>query len=114
MRKYLILTVVVLLAFGTALAVGCGGDDSPVGEYKWKSGEDALQELTVTLKDDGTFTISGENPETGETASMEGKWSQDGSEVTLTLGEGDEAENEVGEYKDGELVFDDVVWVKKE
>jgi len=114
MRKYLILMVVVLLAFGAALVVGCGGDDSPVGKYKWKSGEETLKDLTVTLKDDGTFSIVGENPDTGEEASLEGTWAQDGSEVTLTLGEGDEAESEVGQYKDGELDFDEVVWTKQE
>ena len=113
MRKYLILTVVVLLAFGTALAVGCGGDDSPVGEYKWKEGEETVKDLTVTLKDDGTFTISGTIPGTDQEQSIEGEWNQDGSEVSLTLGEGDEAETEVGKYADGELVFDEVTWTKQ-
>ncbi|MBM3146771.1 MAG: hypothetical protein FJ000_02630 [Actinobacteria bacterium] len=113
MRKYLVLAVVVLLAIAGAVAVGCGGDDSPVGEYKWKSGEEAVKDMTVVLTEDGTFTLKGVPAGLESEEIVEGTWKQEGAEVTLTLGEGDEAESEVGEYKDGELVFDEIVWVKQ-
>jgi lipocalin-like protein len=113
MRKYLVLTIVVLLALGGALAAGCGGDESPVGEYKWKSGEEAVGDMTIVLADDGTFTLNGVAAGTDVQQIIEGTWTQDGSQVTLTLGEGDEADSEPGEYKDGQLIFDDVVWEKQ-
>lgn len=113
MRKYLIVTVVVLLAIAGAVAVGCGGDESAAGEYKWKSGEESVKDMTVVLSEDGVFTLKGMPAGTDVEQSIEGTWKQEGSTVTLTLGEGDEAESEVGEYKDDELVFDEIVWVKQ-
>ena len=113
MRKYLVLTIAVLLALGGALAAGCGGGESPVGEYKWKSGEEAVADMTIMLADDGTFTLSGVAAGADLQQIIEGTWTQDGSQVTLTLGEGDEADSEAGEYKDGQLIFDDVVWEKQ-
>jgi len=113
MRRVLFLTIVVLLAFGGALAVGCGGDDGTAGEYRWKSGDESLKDMTVTLADDGTLTFAGTVPDFEGDLSFDGKWTQDGSEVTLEFTAFDETQTQVGEYKDGELVFDDVVWVKQ-
>ena len=112
MRRVLFLTIVVLLAFGGALAVGCGGD-STAGEYKWKSGDESLKDMTVTLADDGTLTFAGTVPGLEGDLSFDGTWTQDGSEVTLEFKAFDETQTQVGEYKDGELVFDEVVWVKQ-
>ena len=115
MRKYLALTIVIMLAFGVALVVGCGGGDgdSPAGTYEWKSGEESLKDMTMVLAEDGTMTLKGTVPGLDEEMSFGGEWTQDGSKVTITLTAAGETETEEGEYKDGELEFDEVVWVKK-
>jgi len=112
MRTFLLLTIVVALALGGALAAGCGGDDEAVGTYKLEMSEELPLEITIVLNADGTFKLTGS--ESGEAdESIEGTWSRDGSEVTMTVEQDGEKETETAEYKDGDLVLDDLVFKKQ-
>jgi len=113
MRTFLLLTIVVVLALGGALAVGCGGStDEAVGTYKLEATDELPLEITIVLNEDGTFKLTGADGDEAE-ETVEGTWSRDGSEVTMTIEEDGEKESEKAEYKEGELNLDGLVFKKQ-
>lgn len=108
--------MVVAIVLVTMLAVSvaaCGGGDDPVGVYKWVSGEESVKALTLELKDDGTFILSGDSEIAGN-VSIQGDYKVDGDKVTLSMaGDDGTSESDPGTYKDGKLVFEEVTWQKE-
>lgn len=98
----------------TLLVVACGAPDV-TGVYKSTGGGVLAAGTTMTINEDGTFTASGTAPVVNTPFEVEGKWTQDGAEVTLTA-EGPFAEligTRTGTYEDGSLVFGEEVWEKQ-
>lgn len=109
LRACPVLTIVLLIAVGWVLTVGCGGDDGPAGEYKWKSGNEAARDIVIVLDEDGSMTMKG-SVDGEEELNIAGSWTQDGSTVTFERVEADVVSTEDAEYDDGELTFEDAVF----
>jgi hypothetical protein len=111
MRTRVVLAVIVALMVA-AFVAACGGD-SVTGTYKWVSGEESVKALSLEIKDDGTFVLSGDSEVMGN-VSIQGEYTTEGDKITLTMsGDGGSTESEVGTYADGKLTFEDVVWQKQ-
>jgi hypothetical protein len=105
-----VLAVALVLAIVTAAGAGCG-KDGVVGTYKYGSGDESLKLLTLIVRGDRTFELIGTHPVTGQVARLTGTYTLDGTRITLTAP--GVLDGESGEYDRGELVFQDVVWVKQ-
>ena len=117
MKKFLTIVIAVLLAVSCMALVACNkdgdgdGENSILGVYTLTSmvydGEE--QELpegassTVELKADGVVVLS----ETygGETDSETGSWTQDGDNITITMGEGENAYSVTLVYSNNTLTY---------
>ena len=112
MNRFPVLLIMVLLG-ASASAVSCG-HDTAAGTYKWSSGElTMLRDLTLVLEDDGTFSLTGTTSVPDEEWDVEGTWEQDGTTVRLVAARAGETATEVGEYRDGSLSWEGVVWEKR-
>lgn len=110
MRVRLVFVVIALVA--AALIAACGGD-SVTGAYKWVSGDESVKALSLEIKDDGTFVLSGESELMGN-VNIQGEYTVAGDKVTLTMsGNGGSVESDEGTYADGTLTFKEVVWQKQ-
>jgi hypothetical protein len=111
MRARTVLAVLVVLLIAISIAA-CGGD-SVAGTYSWGSGEESMKDITLELKDDGTFVLSGDSEVMGN-VNIQGEYTTEDDKVTLTLaGDGGSVESEVGTYADGTLTFDEITWQKQ-
>jgi hypothetical protein len=111
MRTRVVVAVIVALMVA-AFVAACGGD-SVTGTYKWVSGDESVKALSLEIKDDGTFVLSGDS-ETMGNVSIQGEYTTAGDKVTLTMsGNGGSTESDVGTYAGGKLTFADVSWQKQ-
>jgi len=102
------LALLVLVTL-TTLVTACGGVE---GTYKLAEGDDAMKDFTLTLGGD-EFTLAGPNPLGGDDVELKGVYTVDGDKISLTMGEGENAqESEVGTIDGDKLVFEDVTWQK--
>ena len=113
MSRLTVIVIIVLLAAGMPLVVGCGEDDA-AGTYKWSSGElTMLRDLTLILEEDGTFSLTGTSSLFDEEWDVHGTWTQEDATVRLIATEGDESATEIATYRDGLLSWEGVVWEKQ-
>jgi hypothetical protein len=113
MQRLRMVSVLAIVAFAfAALLAACGGSDV-TGTYTWGSGEESVKDLTLEIKGDDTFVLSGESAVMGN-VSIQGKYTLDADQISLTMpGNGGSTESEVGTWGDGKLVFEDVTWQKE-
>jgi hypothetical protein len=111
MRARTVLAVLVILLIAISIAA-CGGD-SVTGTYTWASGDESVKALTLELKDDGTFVLSGDSEAMGN-VNIQGEYTTAGDKVTLTMsGDSGSVESDAGTYADGTLTFEEVTWQKQ-
>lgn len=121
--------LLLILALGALLIAGlaaCGsetsddggaaatGDESTsvAGVYKYDSGtEEGMDAFTLTLKDDGTFSLTQPDPESGEEIGINGTYTVDGESISLTNDEG--SESDTGTVEGDKLVFETITWVRQ-
>lgn len=112
MRRWAMATMACVILITVMLLAACGGGGIQ-GDYSYVSGEETMKNLTLSLQDDGKFVLSGDD-ETMGNVSIQGTYTVKGNTVTLKMmGNGGAEESEPGTYKDGTLIFDEVVWQKK-
>jgi hypothetical protein len=127
-RKGRALLLLLILALGALVITGlgaCGGESSDdggaapsdegtgvAGVYAYESGtEEGMDAFTLTLKDDGTFSLTQTDPETGEEVGINGTYTVDGDAISLTNDEG--SESDAGTVEGDKLVFETITWVKQ-
>ena len=125
-RKHtvLLLLILALAALVVAGLGACGSDTGDgdaaapdestgvAGVYAYESGtEEGMDAFTLTLKDDGTFSLTQPDPETGEEVGINGTYTVDGDAISLSNDEG--SESDTGTVEGDKLVFETITWVRK-
>jgi hypothetical protein len=127
-----LLALLMILAIGVFLIAGlsaCGGDpatstdateqaddssaeSSVAGSYKVETTtEDGMDAFTLTLKDDGTFSLMQPDPETGEEVGIGGTYTVADDKITMTNDEG--SESDAGTVDGDKLVFETITWARQ-
>lgn len=85
---------------------------SVAGSYKVESTtEEGMDAFTLTLKDDGAFTLTRPNPDGGEDVGIGGTYTVEGDKIGMTTDEG--SESDPGVVKGDRLVFETITWVRQ-
>ncbi len=108
------LTMLVVVALGALIIAGlsaCGGS-SVSGTYVFDSGsEEGMENFTLTLNSDETFTLTQPGEEGGEDIGINGTYTVDGEKISLENEDG--SESEAGTIEGDKLVFETITWVKE-
>ena len=122
----LLLLILALAALVVAGLAACGGETSDEGSaaapssegtsvagvYAYESGtEEGMDAFTLTLKDDGTFSLTQPDPESGEEVGINGTYTVEGDAISLTNDEG--SESDAGTVEGDKLVFETITWVRQ-
>lgn len=118
-RLLALLLIVALGAFVIAGLSACGGEatteesaDGVAGSYKVETTtEEGMDAFTLTLAEDGTFTLTQPDPDGGEDIGIGGDYTVDGDAISLTNEDGSESDS--GTVDGDKLVFETITWVKQ-
>lgn len=118
-----LLALLLIAGLGALLIAGlsaCGGDtasdesdgNSVVGSYSVATTtEQGMDGFTLTLKEDGTFSLTRSDPDTGEEVGIGGTYTLDGDKISMTNDEG--SESDAGTVEGDKLVFETITWAKQ-
>ncbi len=85
---------------------------SVTGSYRVESStEEGMDAFTLTLKDDGTCTLTQPDPNGGEDVGIGGTYTVEGDKIGVTNDEG--PESDTGTVEGDRLVFETITWVKQ-
>jgi hypothetical protein len=85
---------------------------SVTGSYKVETTtEEGMDAFTLTLKDDGAFTLTHPDPSGGEDVGIGGTYTVEGDKIGMTNDEG--SESDTGAVKGDRLVFETITWVRQ-
>jgi hypothetical protein len=117
-----LLALLLIVALGVFVAAGlsaCGGEattdepaDGVAGSYKVETTtEEGMDAFTLTLTEDGTFTLTQPDPDGGEDIGIGGAYTVDGDAISLTNEDGSESDS--GTVDGDKLVFETITWIKQ-
>lgn len=132
-RRLTLLLIVMLGALVLAGLSACGGEaatevtgaeaatgestgalesSSVTGSYRVESStEEGMDAFTLTLKDDGTCTLTQPDPNGGEDVGIGGTYTVEGDKIGVANDEG--SESDTGTIEGDRLVFETITWVKQ-